>query len=211
MDFVKNLKAKLGEHNIFSADNSAVNDDDYVDADSQDYYDEDYDGYDDNGDMTDYDDYDSSAFTAEDGLGAPEYNSYESTKTSYSSRSKKTASAPKAAPASASSSVKSTGNIYNMNTVKQQNKYKLNSILLRDIYDAKNVASLMIDKDTIVVVNLSLLTDSQKVRAMDFLDGVKYVTKSVFARFTENICTFVPEGVELYGDFFSQIDIESFK
>lgn len=214
MDFVKNLKAKLGDHNIFSADNSAISDDDYVDADSQDYYDEDYDGYDDNGDMSDYDDYSDSAFTAEDGLGAPEYNSYESTtKTSYSAKPpRKAASASKAAPSSsASSTVKSTGNIYNMNAVKQPNKYKLNSILLRDIYDAKNVASLMIDKDTIVVVNLSLLTDSQKVRAMDFLDGVKYVTKSVFARFTENICTFVPEGVELYGDFFSQIDIESFK
>ena len=212
MDFVKNLKAKLGEHNIFSSDDSVVNDDDYVDADSQDYYDEDYDGYDD-ADVNDYDDYNGSAFTAEDGLGAPEYNSYESTKTaSYSAKPKKTAAAPKAAPVSSASSVKSTGNIYNMNTVKQQsNKYKLNSILLRDIYDAKNVASLMIDKDTIVVVNLSLLTDAQKVRAMDFLDGVKYVTKSVFARFTENICTFVPEGVELYGDFFSQIDIESFK
>lgn len=212
MDFVKNLKAKLGEHNIFSADNNAVSDDDYVAADSQDYYDEDYDGYDDNGDMTDYDDYSTPTFTAEDGLGAPEYNSYDSGKKSYSAKPKQAASAPKASySSSASSAAKHAGNIYNMNTVKQQNKYKLNSILLRDIYDAKNVASLMIDKDTIVVVNLSLLTDSQKIRAMDFLDGVKYVTKSVFARFTENICTFVPEGVELYGDFFSQIDIESFK
>ena len=215
MDFVKNLKAKLGEHNIFSGDNS-INDDDYVDANSQQYYDEDYDGYE-NDYSSDYeeydDDYNSPSYTADEGLGAPEYNSYaSSSKQNYSSKTNKSTSATSAPSySSASSSSKSTGNIYNMNTAKQQNKYKLNSILLRDIYDAKNVASLMIDKDTIVVVNLSLLTDAQKVRAMDFLDGVKYVTKSVFARFTENICTFVPEGVELYGDFFSQIDIESFK
>lgn len=213
MDFVKNLKAKLGEHNIFSGDTS-VNDNDYVDANQGQYYDEDYDdfngGYDESYD--DYDNnYDNNSYAADDGLGVPEYNSYESSsKQSYSAKTKNTASSSSASSYAASSS-KNNGNIYNMNTVKQQNKYKLNSILLRDIYDAKNVASLMIDKDTIVVVNLSLLTDAQKVRAMDFLDGVKYVTKSVFARFTENICTFVPEGVELYGDFFSQIDIESFK
>lgn len=213
MDFVKNLKAKLGEHNIFSGDTS-VNDDDYVDANSSQYYDEDYDefndGYDESYDNYDSD-YDNSSYAADDGLGAPEYNSYESSKQSYSSKAKKSSNASASTSAYSASSTKSGSNIYNMNTVKQQNKYKLNSILLRDIYDAKNVASLMIDKDTIVVVNLSLLTDAQKVRAMDFLDGVKYVTKSVFARFTENICTFVPEGVELYGDFFSQIDIESFK
>ena len=68
----------------------------------------------------------------------------------------------------------------------------------------------MMEKDTIVVVNLSYLSDEQKIRAMDFLDGAKYVTKSVFVRFAENICAFVPESVELFGDFFSQVDLGSF-
>ena len=101
-------------------------------------------------------------------------------------------------------------NIYDMNKARPTNKFKLNSIMLRDIYDAKNVATLMMERDTIVVVNLSQLSDEQKVRAMDFLDGAKYVTKSLFARFAENICAFVPETVELYCDFFSQIDLGSF-
>ncbi len=204
MDFVKNLKAKFNEHNIFSDNDNEYEeqyDDDYASSDYDDY-DQEYDRYDDYQDNNSYD----NTYAQEEGLGAPEYTSYGAA----SSKSSYTSSTPKSSQ-SHSTTPKNTGNIYNMNSVKPQNKYKLNSILLRDIYDAKNVANLLMDKDTIVIVNFSLLTDAQKVRAMDFLDGVKLVTKSLFARFTENIGTYVPEGVELYGDFFSQIDIESFK
>ena len=78
---------------------------------------------------------------------------------------------------------------------------------LHDIYDAKNVANLMMDRNTIVVVNLSLLSEDQSKRAMDFLDGAKYVTKSVFARFTESICAFIPSDIELHGDFYNQVEL----
>jgi FtsZ-interacting cell division protein YlmF len=102
-----------------------------------------------------------------------------------------------------------SSNIYNMNATKSRSgsKFKLTFISLHDIYDAKNVANLMMDKNTIVVVNLSLLSEDQSKRAMDFLDGAKYVTKSVFARFTESICAFIPSDIELHGDFYNQVEL----
>ena len=86
-------------------------------------------------------------------------------------------------------------------------KFKLTFISLHDIYDAKNVANLMMERNAIVVVNLSLLTEDQSKRAMDFLDGAKYVTKCVFARFTESICAFIPSDIELHGDFYNQVEL----
>lgn len=100
--------------------------------------------------------------------------------------------------------------LYDMNAVKSRtsgSKFKLTFISLHDIYDAKNVANLMMDRNTIVVVNLSLLSEDQSKRAMDFLDGAKYVTKSVFARFTESICAFIPSDIELHGDFYNQVEL----
>lgn len=99
--------------------------------------------------------------------------------------------------------------LYDMNSMKSRSssKFKLTFISLHDIYDAKNVANLMVDKNTIVVVNLSLLSEDQSKRAMDFLDGAKYVTKSVFARFTEHICAFIPADIELHGDFYNQVEL----
>lgn len=193
MGFVKNIKDKLSEHfvsNEYDEYDSAISPDDYEDdvlddapANSSIYE------YDNDDTQEDY------SYSPQGTINVPEYNFGPSKK-----ETKKKTEAPK-----------SGASIYNMSTARPANKFKLNSILLRDIYDAKNVASLMMEKDTIVVVNLSLLTEDQKVRAMDFLDGAKFVTKSVFARFAENICAFVPETVELFGDFFSQIDLESFK
>jgi FtsZ-interacting cell division protein YlmF len=102
-------------------------------------------------------------------------------------------------------------NLYDMNSSKVRtgasSKFKLTFISLHDIYDAKNVANLMMDRNTIVVVNLSLLSEDQSKRAMDFLDGAKYVTKSVFARFTESICAFIPSDIELHGDFYNQVEL----
>ena len=100
-------------------------------------------------------------------------------------------------------------NIYDMNSGKSRSssKFKLTFISLHDIYDAKNVANLMMERNTIVVVNLSLLSEDQSKRAMDFLDGAKYVTKSVFARFTESICAFIPSDIELHGDFYNQVEL----
>ena len=109
------------------------------------------------------------------------------------------------APASTASTTK----FYDLNSVKPRSgaKFKLTFISLHDIYDAKNVANLMVDKNAIVVVNLSLLSEDQSKRAMDFLDGAKYVTKSVFARFTEHICAFIPADIELHGDFYNQVEL----
>ena len=189
MNFVKNFKEKLSEHfvnNDYDEYDSAISEDDFEDASGESI----------NTSIYDTDTEDTITFNPQPGINVPEY-----------------AFEPKAAPKKKTEvqpAAKSTGaNIYNLNNARSINKFKLNSILLRDIYDAKNVAALMMEKDTIVVVNLSLLSDDQKVRAMDFLDGAKFVTKSVFARFAENICAFVPESVELFGDFFSQIDLDS--
>lgn len=188
MNFVKSFKDKISEHfinNDYDDLDSAVSEDDFEDASSESLNNDIY--ADDNEDFT---------FKPQPGINVPEY-AFEPK----SQAKKKEPTAP---------AKQTNANIYNLSSARPANKFKLNSILLRDIYDAKNVAALMVERDTIVVVNLSLLTDDQKVRAMDFLDGAKFVTKSVFARFAENICAFVPESVELFGDFFSQIDLESF-
>lgn len=109
------------------------------------------------------------------------------------------------------STEKKTGNIYSMNSVKPATKFKLNSITLYEIYGAKEVALLMMEKDTIIIVNFSPLSENQKLRAMDFLDGAKCVTNAILAKLNENIIVFVPESVELCGDFQSQVDIDSLK
>ena len=102
-------------------------------------------------------------------------------------------------------------NLYDINASKTRatssSKFRLTFISLHDIYDAKNVANLMMEKNAIVVVNLSLLNEEQSKRAMDFLDGAKYVTKCVFARFTESICAFIPSDIELHGDFYNQVEL----
>lgn len=188
MGFVKNLKSKLGEH--FIPDESEIENDEYE------AYEDAEDEYEDSNDIFSNDD-SSYSYSPEIALNPPEYVRYGNT--------------PKPQPREerASSSKQPKSNIYNMNTAKPQTKFKLNFIALHDIYDAKNVANIMIDQNAMVVVNLGLLSDEQKRRAMDFLDGAKYVTNSIFTRFTENICAFLPEGVELHGDFYGQVEIDN--
>ncbi len=196
MGFVKNIKDKINEHFVMTDF-----DEDEVSMDTDDYEYED-EGNEPSSSIYDTDTEDTApasySYSPQSAMNAPEYNFGGAPK---QERKASVKEAPRTQGA----------NIYEMNPVRPAKKFKLNSIMLRDIYDAKNVAALMMEKDTIVVVNLSLLTEEQKVRAMDFLDGAKFVTKSVFARFAENICAFVPETVELFGDFFSQIDMDSFK
>ncbi len=188
MGFVKNLKSKLEEH--FIPDEREFENDEYE------AYEDAEDEYEDSNDIFENDD-SSYSYSPESALNPPEYVRYGNT--------------PKTQPREerASAGRQSKGNIYNMNTAKPQNKFKLNFIALHDIYDAKNVANIMIDQNAMVVVNLGLLSDEQKRRAMDFLDGAKYVTNSIFTRFTENICAFLPEGVELHGDFYGQVEIDN--
>ena len=54
-----------------------------------------------------------------------------------------------------------TANIYSMNNARPLNKFKLNSITLNDIYAAKDVALLMMEKDSILIVNFSPLRAPQ--------------------------------------------------
>lgn len=186
MGFVKNLKSKFEEH--FVPDENGIEDDEYE------AYEDDGE-YEDSQDVFSDDDSDSYSYSPESALNPPEYVRYGNT--------------PKAQPRETTAQRQPKSNIYNMNTAKPQTKFKLNFIALHDIYDAKNVANIMIDQNAMVVVNLGLLSDEQKRRAMDFLDGAKYVTNSIFTRFTENICAFLPEGVELHGDFYGQVDIDN--
>ncbi len=192
MGFVKNIRSKIGEH--FIPDEREYENDDVEYEDEDDYED----------DRSVYDEDDSDyGYSPESVLNPPEYVKYGET-------------APKAKRTERSSASESKvskqpkSNIYNMNSSRSHGKFKLNFIALHDIYDAKNVANLMIDQNAMVVVNLGLLSDDQKRRAMDFLDGAKYVTNSIFTRFTENICAFLPESVELHGDFYGQVDLDDF-
>ncbi len=197
MGFVKNIKSKFEEHFIPDEKGYDSSDVEYEDEDDEYEYEGREEGY--------YDDEEEESafgYSAESPITPPEYVKYgesapKQKKAERASYEQKTAKQPKS-------------NIYNMGTTKQQTKFKLNFIALHDIYDAKNVANIMIDQNAMVVVNLGLLSDEQKRRAMDFLDGAKYVTNSIFTRFTENICAFLPESVELHGDFYGQVDLDDF-
>ena len=196
MGFVKNIKSKFEEHFI-------PDERDYDDSDVE--YEDEEDGYEYSDNDSNYYEEEPSAFafSADDSINPPEYVKYGD-------------SAPKQKKVEKNVNEFKTvkqqpkSNIYNMSGSRPQSKFKLNFIALHDIYDAKNVANLMIDQNAMVVVNLGLLSDEQKRRAMDFLDGAKYVTNSIFTRFTENICAFLPESVELHGDFYGQVDLDDF-
>lgn len=194
MDFFKNFKDKVNEKlfaNDEDYDEDEVNEEDYNEEHSEPMFE---------GDMAPPA-YNSSSYSYSPtgGLNAPEYNYSRST----------TASVPEYK--SSASTEKKSGNIYNMSSIRPMNKFKLNSITLNEIYGAKEVALLMMEKDTIIIVNFSPLSDDQKLRAMDFLDGARCVTNAIFARLNENIIVFVPENVELCGDFQSQVDIDSLR
>ena len=100
-------------------------------------------------------------------------------------------------------------NLFDIKSAPKQStsKYKLSFLSIQDWYDVKNVANLMIDKKTIIIVNLALLREDYVRRAMDFLDGVKYVSKSVYVNFSDTICAFIPEDIELHGDFYNQVEL----
>lgn len=158
--------------------------------------------------------YNSYSYSPTGGLNVPEYEFSKPASSASSAEFKFTKPASAPAPQAPEFKIqpeKKTANIYSMNTVRPANKFKLNSITLNDIYAAKDVALLMMEKDTILLVNFSPLSENQKLRAMDFLDGARCVTNAIFARLNENIIVFVPENVELRGDFQSQVDFESMR
>lgn len=203
MDFLKNFKDKVNERlfaNDEEYDEDEVNEEEYAEEEaSEPVFDRGMEppAY---GSSNSYNNY---SYSPTGGLNAPEYSFGKA-----SSTPKYDFSSPSSASASGD---KKGGTIYSMNTMRAANKFKLNSITLHEIYGAKEVALLMMEKDTIIIVNFSPLTDDQKLRAMDFLDGARCVTNAIFAKLNENIIVFVPENVELCGDFQSQVDIDSIK
>lgn len=200
MDFLKNFKDKVNER-LFASDEDydedEVNEEDYAEEPSEPVFD--------NG--MEPPAYNSYSYSPTGGLNAPEYNYG---KSSASSSAGFTA-ASSVNNFSSASTDKKGGTIYSMSNMRPVNKFKLNSVTLHEIYGAKEVALLMMEKDTIIIVNFSPLSDEQKLRAMDFLDGARCVTNAIFARLDENIIVFVPENVELCGDFQSQVDLDSIK
>lgn len=156
-------------------------DDEYMDKDAADEY----------GDAPQYSPYeDDYSYSPTGSMEPPEYNSYEDVKKEVKSKSSK-----------------SGASIYNMNnTPKYAPKFRLYFLTLNDMYDAKNVADRIIDKNTLVIINLANLDDDQRVRAMDFLDGAKYVAKCIYTQLTEDVYAYIPGDVELHGDFLDQVD-----
>lgn len=187
---IKDFKTKFKEHFIPDDDY-----DDDVEFEEEGEYEEDYeDSAYDSGEQ------DSYRYSPDSMLNPPEY-------VKYGEPVKPKKEAPKA-------SYKKTGsNIYNMNASvndeKPKAKFKLNFIVLNNLCDAVNVADIMMKKNEMVVVNFSRLSDDQKVRATDFLDGAKYVSDSLFTKFTDEIFAYLPKSVELHGDFYDQVDLDN--
>ena len=114
---------------------------------------------------------------------------------------------PKPAPApKAKASKKNSANIYAMPDMKKSNKLKVSLFVLTDTDDARNVADAMIDRNIVVICDMSKISVSEERRVLDFLDGVKYVCNSIIESISEHIYLIVPEAAELSGDFFSQVD-----
>ena len=101
---------------------------------------------------------------------------------------------------------KNAGNIYSMNDVKPAQKLKVALFVLEDMNDSRNVADCMIDRGIVTICDLSKLDTKEERRALDFLDGVKYVCNSKIESISDHIYLVVPEAAELSGDFFSQVD-----
>ncbi len=104
------------------------------------------------------------------------------------------------------SSKKNNGNIYAMPDMKKSAKLKVSLFVLNDTDDARNVADAMIDRNIVVICDMSKISVSEERRVLDFLDGVKYVCNSIIESISEHIYLIVPEAAELSGDFFSQVD-----
>ena len=213
MEFLKNFKDKVNEK-LFIRDEEYDEDEEVTEQEEVQQQESFFD------DEMSPPPYNNYSYSPTGGLNVPEYkyssksssgsSDYSAPEYSFAKSAPKT-TAPEFKVAASAPTEKKSGTIYNMNTVRPLNKFKLNSITLTDIYGAKDVALLMMEKDTIVIVNFSPLTDDQKLRAMDFLDGARCVTNAIFARLNENIIVFVPENVELRGDFQSQVDIDSMR
>ncbi len=207
MDFFKNFKDKMSER-LFASDEEYTEDD----APDQDYGAENEDGesmFDGEVNPPEY----SGYYSPTGGMKAPEYDFLSRATTGFSSAPTYTSTPtpPDYSSAAFSSTEKKGGTIYSMNSVRSVNKFKLSSITLTEIYGAKEVAMLMMEKDTIIIVNFTPLSPENKLRAMDFLDGARCVTNAIFAKLNDNIVVFVPENVELCGDFESQVDFESIR
>ncbi len=213
MDFFKNFKDKMSER-LFASDEEYSEDD----APDQDYDEENEDGesmFDGEINPPEYNGY----YSPTGGMKAPEYDFSARNTQGYSSApSYSSASSYSSAPTPPdysstvfSSGEKKGGTIYSMNNIRPANKFKLSSITLTEIYGAKEVAMLMMEKDTIIIVNFTPLSPENKLRAMDFLDGARCVTNAIFAKLNDHIVVFVPENVELKGDFESQVDFESLR
>lgn len=110
------------------------------------------------------------------------------------------------ADSGAAKSKKSAGNIYSMNDMKPSQKLKVALFVLEDMNDSRNVADCMIDRGIVTICDLSKLENKEERRALDFLDGVKYVCNSKIESISDHIYLVVPEAAELSGDFFSQVD-----
>lgn len=212
MDFFKNFKDKVNERLFLNDeeyeeeyDEEEVNREDFSEKPAEPMFE---------GDMTPPA-YNSYSYSPTGGLEAPEYafGKTAGPSTTYTSGPSTTFTGPSSMPdfTTPPASSKKGGTIYDMPGIRPTHKFKLTSITLHEIYGAKEVALLMMEKDTIIIVNFSELSEAQKLRAMDFLDGARCVTNAIFARLNENIIVFVPENVELCGDFQSQVDLESIK
>lgn len=206
MEFFKNFKDKMSER-LFASD------EEYSEEDTRDrdYDEENEDGesmFDGEVNPPEY----SGYYSPTGGMKAPEYDFSSRSTPGFSSAPTYT-SVPSSTDYSStafSSTEKKGGTIYSMNSIRP-NKFKLSSITLTEIYGAKEVAMLMMEKDTIIIVNFTPLSPENRLRAMDFLDGARCVTNAIFAKLNDHIVVFVPENVELCGDFESQVDFESMR
>ncbi len=97
----------------------------------------------------------------------------------------------------------SRSNVYSMNN---QPKIKLALLKLEKIEDAVRVADEILNKDTIILFDLSAVSPELKRRIIDFIDGVRYTCGAKIKTVADYTYLVVPEYIELTGDLFKKIN-----
>lgn len=111
---------------------------------------------------------------------------------------------------------KSGGNIFMMTPPKPQvekpaAKFRFVYMKVDKIEDTVSIAEEVLSGNTVVLIDMHGVATNKARRIADFLDGVVYACNARMELIADFTYVTVPEGVELSGDFFSQVDTESFK
>ena len=100
---------------------------------------------------------------------------------------------------------KANSNIYQMNNTPVLKVNRVVYFLLEDTADARNIADCMKAEDSVILAELSKLSDIDSQCVLNFIDGVRYIFDSHIEMLGHDVYLIVPKTIELAGDFNDQL------